>query len=231
VRGSHLAPVGRDEFQTDIWSRVENAILPGFAVTIDESETFRRLVLASSDGGMLLPMSMWSAGQRESVPLLLSLAHYAANPTLDTRAYADWLVIEEPEMGLHPDGIMAIMGAIASLLAKSGPMRVCISTHSIYVLDFVWALRVLKEQHAPPESLLGILKLPPTAELRNIAHRVLERSVAIYYFDRDTGETRDISRLDPAGKDEAEAGWGGLTEWSARVGDAVADAVAAARAR
>ena len=34
---------------------------------------------------------------------------------------------------------------------------------------------------------------------------------------------RDISDLDPGAEDIAEGGWGGLTEFSGRVGDIVAE--------
>ena len=51
----------------------------------------------------------------------------------------------------------------------------------------------------------------------------------VYYFDPQSRITRDISELDPAASEIAEAGWGGLTELSGKLADVVADAVAGDR--
>jgi hypothetical protein len=55
----------------------------------------------------------------------------------------------------------------------------------------------------------------------------LEKHAKVYYFDRESGTTRDISDLDPAADEKFESGWGGLTEWSGRVADIVAKAAEA----
>jgi len=47
----------------------------------------------------------------------------------------------------------------------------------------------------------------------------------VQYFDRERGTTRDISDLDPSSEEEGESGWGGLSEFSARANEAVANAV------
>ena len=50
----------------------------------------------------------------------------------------------------------------------------------------------------------------------------LESEFRTYYFKRD-GIVDDISDLDPGSDDIAEGGWGGLTEFSSKVGDVVAE--------
>ena len=47
----------------------------------------------------------------------------------------------------------------------------------------------------------------------------------VYYFSRE-GSVQDISDLDPGAEDDAESGWGGLTEFSGHVGDVVAGVAA-----
>ncbi len=59
-----------------------------------------------------------------------------------------------------------------------------------------------------------------------VAKAALEKTVKVFYFDRETATTRDISDLDPGREENGEAGWGGLAEFSGRVNAAVAHAVA-----
>jgi len=59
-----------------------------------------------------------------------------------------------------------------------------------------------------------------------MAERVLEKEARVYYFDPQSGRTREISNLDPGSDDLAEAGWGGLAEFSGHVSDVVAEVVA-----
>ncbi|MBK7926672.1 MAG: ATP-binding protein [Bryobacterales bacterium] len=138
-----------------------------------------------------------------------------------------WLIVEEPELGLHPEGIMVAMGALLELLSipSQPPLRLCISTHSNAVLDVVWALRQFQGHAASHRLVLRMLGLPSTPELETMAQRLLQKKFAVYYFDRNTGTTSDISNLDPGSADSIEAGWGGLTGWSGEIGNLVAAAV------
>ena len=104
--------------------------------------------------------------------------------------------------------------------------RVCLSTHSPHVLDLVWALRNLRDSGAPPQSVLKIFGIKPSPSTIKLGQAALQKEARVYYFDAASGETRDISNLDPSSAQPAEAGWGGLTEWSGRIADIVADAVA-----
>jgi hypothetical protein len=61
----------------------------------------------------------------------------------------------------------------------------------------------------------------------HIGKKTLKKSAYVYYFDRESGATRDISKLDPGSDAPGEAGWGGLTEFSSHVADEVASVVAA----
>ena len=59
-----------------------------------------------------------------------------------------------------------------------------------------------------------------------MAKKVLEKDVRVHYFDPESGRTRDISNLDPGAEETTESDWGGLTEFSGRVADVVANVVA-----
>lgn len=182
----------------------------------------RRLVLRR-DGGASLPFLVWSAGQRELSPLLLALRILAERGDEPNSGPQDWVVLEEPEMGLHPQAITAVLFLVLDLLERG--FRVCISTHSPHVLDLLWALRVLREHSAHPTRVLELFKAPAYTRNRKIAAATLEKEIRVYSLDRRQGLLEDISRLDPDSTG-AEHTWGGLVDFSAHVDDIVADVVA-----
>ena len=132
-------------------------------------------------------------------------------------------------MGLHPRAISIVMLMVFELVKRG--YRVCISTHSPQVLDAVWALKHLKQNGRDPSALLRVFGVPATDGMRNLAEGVMNRSARVYYFDRDTGSTRDISDLDPEKEEIGESGWGGLSEFSGRANEEVAKAIANAGRR
>ena len=198
---------------------LEEHIFGGFALRTDTSEHQGRLVLNQASGGSL-PYLVWSAGQREFVPLLLGLYWLLPPAATPRRGNLEWVVIEEPEMGLHPNGIGAVVNLVMNLLSRE--YRICLSTHSPHVLDIMWALRFFQENDGQPRDVLKLLSLPSRNKTRELARAALESELRTYYFARD-GMVRDISDLDPGSDDIDEGGWGGLTEFSGRVGDVVAD--------
>jgi hypothetical protein len=167
---------------------------------------------------------VWSAGQREFVPLLLSLYHLLTSAKAPRRKGVEWVVIEELEMGLHPRAISVVMLMIFELMQRG--YRVCISTHSPQVLEAVWALKHLKESAADGRALLQVFDAPQTPGMITLANAVLTKFVNVYYFDRKTGTTKNISQLDPGEEFEGGSGWGGLSEFSGRANEVVARAVA-----
>jgi hypothetical protein len=204
---------------------LQEHVFPGFELKIDTQRAQKRLVLASKekDGGSL-PVAVWSAGQREFVPLLLGLYWLMVPAGAPRRRGVEWAVVEELEMGLHPRAISVVMLILFELMARR--YRVCISTHSPQVLDAVWALRRLKDHGASPPDLLRVFDAPQTPPMLQLAERAMKRQVKVFYFDRSSGTTRDISNLDSSAEEAGESGWGGLTEFSGRASTAVARAVA-----
>ena len=59
--------------------------------------------------------------------------------------------------------------------------------------------------------------------MRKVAVAALEKSYCTHLFEFREGKvhSKDISNLDPEAEDEGESGWGGLTGFSSRFGDAV----------
>jgi hypothetical protein len=202
---------------------LQETIFGGFGLHIDRSSPQKRLVLRASEGdGEPLPFMVWSAGQREFVPLLLGffcLSQLMHAPRQESR----WAVIEELEMGLHPRAISAVLLPVLELLGWD--YRVCLSTHSPHVLDVVWALKIIQENHAGPEKLLKLFDIKATPGLKALAADILTKDARVYYFDPESHETKDISELDPGSEDVAMWGWGGLTESTGRIADVVADVV------
>jgi hypothetical protein len=221
-QGEALFPQTR-RLKSEIRELLKKTVFAGFGLRVDKYRAQKRLVLAQENGGAPFPFMVWSAGQREFVPLLLGLYWLLPPTKVSRRAEIEWVIIEELEMGLHPQAISAVLLLVLELLSRG--YRVCLSTHSPHILDVVWAMKMLRQHGANPSRLLELFDVHATPPMRNMADKVLTKEVRVYYFDRNTGRTHEISNLDPGAADTAEAGWGGLTEFSGRVQDVVASVV------
>ena len=200
---------------------LEQNIFAKFKLVLETQFMQMRLVLKS--GEQSLPFMVWSAGQREFVPLLLGL-YWLLPSDLARRSRFKWVVLEELEMGLHPRAIDVVLLIVLELISRG--YRVCLSTHSSQVLEALWALHHLRANGAFPEALLGVFDAPRTSPMRKLAETVMTKGVKVYYFDPNTGRSRDISELDPEREAAGEERWGGLIESSGRANEAVAMAAA-----
>jgi len=215
--------------KSELRALLNKTVFSGFALRVDKHGVQKRLVLGPPSQvrarklASSLPFMVWSAGQREFVPLLLGFYWLLPPTKVSRRGEIEWVVIEELEMGLHPTAISAVLLLVLELLSRG--YRVCISTHSPHVLDMVWALKVIKRHNAGPEKLLELFDVPSTPSVKSMAEKVLQKYARVYYFDPTTRRAKDISELDPGANDAAESGWGGLTEFSGRTADIVASVV------
>ena len=126
-------------------------------------------------------------------------------------------------MGLHPAGFGAVFNLVMELRLRG--YRVCISAHSPHILDMVCALRFIQENGEDGEDIEDVVKLldlHPTVKTRSLASAALGSQFRTYHFRRD-GVVDDISKLDPGSDNPSEGGWGGLTEFTGRAGDIVAE--------
>jgi energy-coupling factor transporter ATP-binding protein EcfA2 len=202
---------------------LNSAIFRGFNLRVDVQGAQKRFVLENKNSKDKLPFMVWSAGQREFVPLLMG-CYWLLPPTkISRKEDVEWVVIEEPENGLHPIAISAVMLLILEILSRG--YRVCISTHSPHILDVIWALKIFHTHNGAPEKLLEIFNTKKNQIMIELAKKVLNKNIRVYYFDHQTRNTRDISNLDPSSDESSEAGWGGLSEFSGRVADVVAKIV------
>lgn len=201
-------------------------VFGGYQLRVDRVRSQRRLVLGQQGSPDGLPHMVWSAGQREFVPLLLGLYWLMPPTKVARRGNLEWVVIEEPEMGLHPRAITGVLLMVLELLRRG--YRVCLSTHSTQILEFAWALRSLRENGGSVESVLELFGVKANQATRSLGDVALKTNVAVHYFDRESGRSHDISRLDPSASDSVEAAWGGLTEFAERANREVALAVASA---
>lgn len=204
---------------------IDEAVFHGGTVGLEQdAQHTKRLML--KHGASPIPFMTWTAGQREFTPLLLGLYHLLPPRKRIKQPDIEWVIIEEPEMGLHPKAVSVVLLLVLDLLWRG--YRVALSTHSSHVLTALWMLRRLREHAARWQLVCRAFDLEPSQQLKKVAESALERTYCVYHlaFDED-GRVRaqDISELDPMSEDERMAGWGGLTEFSSRFGDAVRDAV------
>lgn len=215
--------VGRDLFPVDrflnptLVELIADAIFHGGRIALRKrgDATKLELELGRSASGIQFPA--WSTGQREFTPLLLALHSVLA----DKDSSVEWVVLEEPEMGLHPRGIEVAM-LLALELVRRGA-KLVLSTHSPIVLETIWAIQRLAENKAAPRHVLEVFGVEGRRDLLPLARRALAARFRVFALDYRRGavESQDISDLDPASPKHAEAFWGGLTELSSRVSDIV----------
>ncbi|MBI3044038.1 MAG: ATP-binding protein [Betaproteobacteria bacterium] len=198
---------------------LQRDVFASFQLKVDRYRSQKRLVLGAEAGAESLPYMVWSAGQREFVPLLLGFYWLMPPTKVAKRGKIEWVVIEELEMGLHSRAISVVMLMVFELLRRG--YKVCISTHSPQVLECAWALNYLRRYRARPEALLEVFKVPRSGGLYEVAEAVLTKDIRAFHFDSDSQQTRDISSLDPETAEPGVDGWGGLSEFSSRVNEAV----------
>jgi hypothetical protein len=220
-----LFPLGR-VLKAEYREKIDEAVFHSGQVAIEEDHQHHAKRLRLAHGDMKLPFMTWTAGQREFTPLLLGLYHLLPPRKLLKQPDIDWVIIEEPEMGLHPKAISVVMLLVLDLLWRG--YRVAMSTHSPDVLTALWMLRRLKESQARWQLVCKGFDIGTSQQMQQVAKAALEKDCRVYLmaFGKD-GKVRstDISALDPGSDDEQIAEWGGLTEFSSRFGDAVRTAV------
>ena len=228
--GKKLFPQKR-RLKEELRQLLQRTVYMGFQLVIDRIPSQKRLVLKTVEKNTTsLPYMVWSAGQREFTPLLLGLYWLMPPSKTPRRGDIRWVVIEEPEMGLHPRAIEVVMLMILELLSRN--YRVCLSTHSPQILELIWIIRHLqKEGDGNCEDLFHLFGLTKkTQSLNAIFQRVLDKDYKIYYFDASTNDKKenikrrvsDISDLDLSMEKDEGATWGGMLEFSERANRIVA---------
>jgi hypothetical protein len=216
-----LFPVER-LLKGDYRDLIDSAVFHGGRVDLHQQGLNYRLRLSFADQGIALPYMTWTAGQREFTPLLLGLYHVLIPRKQSKHPHVDWVVIEEPEMGLHPRAIAVFMLLVLDLLWRG--YKVVLSTHSPLVLDVVWAIRQLQHFKARPQLLSEAFGIRDYRSVESVMKNALQAEYRSHYLSLQPSglvHSRDISGLDPASDNPDESNWGGLTGFSAKFGEAV----------
>ena len=208
-------------FNKVVRDAIGESIFGGAKVKLDRSGLRKRIVLDIADSQ--LPFMVWSTGQREFVPLLMGLDRLMLSGGAAKKNNLKWVIIEEPEMGLYPKGITALLTILLDLLKRG--YKVIVSTHSSQILNFVWATQLLVKWNAGPAALLKLLDVNATPFSKELVKTVLEgKRFKTYYFSYDD-RVKDISTLDPEDPDDAVADFGGLTAFSTKVSEVLSEAI------
>jgi len=103
-------------------------------IIMDERSGQKKMVLNIDN--MSIPFMSWSAGQKEFMPLLLAFYCLSGPPSkVVKKEKFKYVVVEEPEMGLHPRAIISVILQILELIQSDG-YKVIVSTHSPVFLEF-----------------------------------------------------------------------------------------------
>ncbi len=193
-------------------------------VKLDRSGLRKRIVLDVAD--TQLPFMVWSTGQREFAPLLLGLYRLMPSGKAQKKNNMNWVIIEEPEMGLHPQAITALLLLFLELLRRG--YKVIVSTHSTQILELIWGIQLIAKSTNAPTRLRQLLDLKTSAFSQDLTKSILDaKTFKTYYFSRKDGvvNVKNISTLDAEDIDAEVSDWGGLTSFSTKVSEVVSEAV------
>jgi hypothetical protein len=160
-------------------------------VSRDDPGVSRELIFTPSQG-VELEMNIVSSMVKELAPLALYL-RYSAQP-------GEWLVMDEPEMNLHPEAQVKLTELLAMLVNAN--LSLLLTTHSPYIVDHLGNL-IKAYEHDDKEVIKEEFYLQQTEAF------ISENNVAVYLFEN--GTAKNI-----LGED-------GLIEWGTfgRVGDRI----------
>ena len=208
----------------ELYNEIDKSIFHGASVELKVTGMRKRIHI--NIDGISLPFMAWSAGQREFMPLLLSFYWLISTKN---KTDIEWVVIEEPEMGLHPQAILSVILICLELLSQG--YKLIISTHSPVLLEAVWVIRFLQTENSDIKYLYQLFNVELSPSMTTLFENILKnKTFSTYYFDYFVQQkygvyVKNISSLDPGDLDSAIADWGGLTSFSSRASEVVSQAV------
>ncbi len=108
------------------------------------------------------------------------------------------MVIEEPEMGLHPQAIQAVILQVLEFINQG--YKVVISTHSPVILEFAWTFKNLQKlpEHVRQKALCELFGVSGTNNVTRIIKGVTNKDVRTFYFSHSSDGvlTKDISDIE-----------------------------------
>lgn len=212
----------RNRLKGAVKKSIDKSVFHGAKVVIDQTSGQRKMKLNVND--VSLPFMTWSAGQKEFMPLLLAMYCLSGPPTsvINKNDYK-WVIIEEPEMGLHPRAIQAVILEIIELMQAG--YKVIVSTHSPTLLEFAWVFESLKmlPEDDLKSALCELFDIDKNCTAAQVLNGLKDKAVKTFFFEsKGTGVvSTDISSLDVEADDSLIADWGGLSTFSGRASDVV----------
>lgn len=202
----------------------DRAIFHGGKVVLEEKSGQRKIAMNVEN--MRLPLMTWSAGQKEFMPLLMAFYCLSGPPqNVVNRKEYEYIILEEPEMGLHPLAIQTIILQMIEFMHAG--YKVVVSTHSTVLLEFVWAYNYLKNipENKRVGALCEVFGIQSSKKNNlNFLNDIYGKDIKTYYFSRDSSGkvgAKDISSLDVYSDDVAMNEWGGLTQFSSKANEVV----------
>lgn len=147
-------------------------ILGGGVEFSSEEPVPRREILFTPAEDTTLDMPIVSSMVKELATLVLYL-RYLVEP-------GDWLIIDEPEMNLHPKAQVCITEFLA-MLVEAG-LHVLVTTHSPYIVDHVMNLMKAAEHE-------DLEKIKDKFYLRQTKALIPMEQVSVYFFGDGTAKS------------------------------------------
>lgn len=228
LNGNNIVFPLRNRLKGAMKKSLQDNIFHQGKVLIDEASGQKKMNLSVK--GLSIPFMAWSAGQKEFMPLLMAF-YCLSGPisnVVDRNQYK-YVVLEEPEMGLHPKAILSILLEIIELMQNG--YKIILSTHSSVLLEFAWAFNNIKKSNASKEQkekmLMQLLDVEQFEAIPQMMDGVFEKSIRTYYFANKKGEveTMDISHLDVMSDNPDMADWGGLSLFSEKASQIVSSVI------
>ena len=228
LNGSNIVFPLQNRLKGAMKKSLQDNIFHQGSVLIDESSGQKKMKL--SVNGLSIPFMAWSAGQKEFMPLLMAF-YCLSGPVSNVidRDQYKYVVLEEPEMGLHPKAILSILLEIIELMQNG--KKIILSTHSPVLLEFAWAFNNIKNCKASKKQkekmLMQLLDVEHFEAISQMMDGVFEKSIRTYYFANKNGgvETMDISHLDVMSDNSDMADWGGLAQFSEKASQIVSSVI------
>lgn len=201
----------------------DDSIFHNAKIITEERAGQKKMILNVDD--LSIPFMSWSAGQKEFMPLLLAFYCLSGPPSnvIKKEKYR-YVVIEEPEMGLHPKAIISVILQILELI-QTGGYKVIVSSHSPVFLEFAWSFNLLRSNPQQYEALYELFDIPEISPVKEMLAGLFDKSIRTYYFDRESKNgkvvSHDISSLDVTDTNNIVSNWGGLSEFSSKVSEVV----------
>ena len=181
----------------------------------------RELILRVGD--MNIPFMAWSAGQKEFMPLFLAFYSLIAPTNLVKRPDYKCIIVEEPEMGLHPKAIESVLLEIIDLMNRG--YKIVVSTHSSTFLDFAWTVNCIKKNDDDTfrKAMCELFGYEYDTAI-DLFDNIKKKSIKTYFSAKSNADGvvfTDISSLDASNDNIDISEWGGLSSFAGKASEVV----------